>query len=251
MKARLRMFFFFFCVFASVVHADLENIEGDDVESHEYDQQPLFVSLGSYCAPASLARSCGHRKAAFPFDWNICLDGEKLIEILNDDFSDFLNDDYLVPFGNPTLLNTCYHLEFVHDGNWDGIDFAYYMQLLKSKYGRRIERFKNIKRHRGKVFFIRSAYIYSVEDRHRYYKIKENIEISDEYSLRLFNALKKYFPDLNFTLIIINNHEDQCVKEEKRINDSLLMVRAAPSYEMPVMQASYEQFFNELLLTDP
>ena len=244
---RIRAFCAVFCIFTSDLYSDLENIEGDSVDINEFNQQTLFVSLGSYCAPASLTRSCGHRKAAFPFDWNICLDGEKLIEILNEDFSNFLNEEYLIPFGSPTLLNTYYHIEFVHDGNWDEKDFSFYMEILQSKYGRRIERFKNLKRHQGKVFFIRSAYIHSVEDRHRFYRIEENIEISEDYALRLCEAIRQYFPNLNFTLIIINNHEEQCVKEDKRIHDSLLMVRAAPAYEKPVMQISYDRFFNELL----
>lgn len=239
--------FFIFVLLTSTLRADLENIEGDDVNIGEFNRETLFVSLGSYCAPASLARSCGHRKAAFPFDWNICLDGEKLIEIFDDDFAHFLNEDYLVPFGWATLLNTRYHLEFVHDGSWDGENGSIYMPILQSKYRRRIERFQNLRNHRGKVFFIRAAYVYSTEDRNRFYKIKENIEISEEYALKLYEAIKRYFPNLDFSLIIINNHEHQYVKEEKRIHDSLLMVRAHYAYEVPVMQASYEIFFNELL----
>ncbi len=236
-----------FIFLISKINGDLETIGGDDIDIREMNQETLFISLGSYCAPASLARTCGHRKAAFPFDWNISLDGEKLIEILRNDFSNFLNEEYLTPYGWATLLNTLYHIEFVHDGSWEGPDFAVFMPILQSKYQRRIERFKNLKNHQGKVFFIRSAYIHSIEDRNRFYKIKENIEISEEYALRLYESLKEYFPTLDFTLIIINNHEHKYVKEEKRIHDSLLMARAGPSFEEPVMEASYDYFFNQLL----
>ena len=205
------MIFAIFIALTSGVNGDLEKIEGDDVNISEFNKEILFVSLGSYCAPASLARSCGHRKAAFPFDWNICLDGEKLIEILDDDFSNFLNKEYLVPFGWATLLNTRYHLEFVHDGSWEEKNVPFYMPILQSKYKRRVERFKELKEHQGKVFFIRSAYIHSIVDLNRFYKVEENIEISEDCALRLHEALKRYFPKLDFSLIIINNHEHQCI----------------------------------------
>lgn len=242
--------FIIFIAFTQTMNADLETIEGDNVDSKEYLQETIFVSLGSYCAPASLVRSCGHRKAAYPFDWNICMDGEKLIEILQEGFLNFLNNDYLVPFGWATLLNTYYHIEFVHDGSWEGNDSSIYMPILQDKYSRRIARFKNLNEHQGKVFFIRSAYINSLDDINRFYKISENIEISDNYALRLYEALRAFFPTLDFNLIIINNHETQNVTIEKRINDCILMVRAAPGYTEPVMQTSYEDFFNELLFAN-
>jgi len=81
---------FTFILLTFSLRADLENIEGDDVNISQFNREPIFVSLGSYCAPASLIRSSGFRKAAFPFDWNISLDGEKLIELLEDDFEHFL-----------------------------------------------------------------------------------------------------------------------------------------------------------------
>ena len=210
------LFSIIFVVLTGMANADIEMIEGDHVNIEDFKEETLFVSLGSYCAPASLARSCGHRKAAFPFDWNISLDGEKLIEILEDRFLNFLNEEYLVPFGWATLLNTYYRLEFVHDGYWEEKDVLVYMPILQAKYKRRIERFKNLQQHRGKVFFFRSAYVHSTEDKNRYYKIEENIEISEEYALRLHKALRAFFPNLNFTLIIINNHEQECVTLEKK-----------------------------------
>ena len=242
-----RLFLSLFIVVICVVHADVERIEGDDVDIRKFNQETLFVSLGSYCAPASLTRTCGLRKAAFPFDWNIALDGEKLIQILNERFEHFLNLEYLVPFGPAALLNTRYHIEFVHDGTWEKQDFVVYMPVLQSKYKRRIERFKNLKNHQGKVFFLRSGYINSVDDKNRFYKIEENIEISEEHALRLHAALRDFFPTLNFCLVIINNHEDESVVLEKRVSDSLLMVRAASCFEKPVMEIAYCEFFNELL----
>ena len=236
-----------FCL--NSVEAHLETLGGDDVALGSLDEKILFVSLGSYCAPASLTRSCGLRKAAFPFDWNISMDGEKLIEILDQGFLHFLNPNYLVPLSPTTLLNTYYRLEFVHDGNWDEEHYADFMPLLQSKYQRRIERFKQLNTYKGKVFFLRAAYIYSVEDPHRFYHCEENIEITEEYSLRLYKALGELFPDLDFHLIVINNHEDPCVRTEINLHDRLTMVRA-PALDEEVMIEAYRVFFADLIVNN-
>jgi hypothetical protein len=245
----LRILFILISIFcSSFLRADLENFGGDEVDIHELDQESIFVSLGSNCMPANLTRHLKLRKAAFPFDWNVLLEGEKLIQILEDDFSYFLNEDLLIRFSNVKLLNPHYHIEFVHDGSWDEGLRSSSMPMLQSKYKRRIGRFRNLKNHRGKVFFIRAAYIYSDIDESRIYKTKENVEISEEYALRLLEALKRYFPNLDFFLIIINNHEYKNFIEEKRVGNSLLMLRGFYEYETPAVLASYEAFFNELLL---
>ena len=84
---------------------------GGNIEQ-EISQEPLFVSLGSTCTTAHMHRECGIRKAAFPFDWIISFDGEKLIDILNEGFFHFLNPDVLKVSGH-ALLNHYYHLEFL------------------------------------------------------------------------------------------------------------------------------------------
>jgi len=230
------------------LHADIENFGGDEVNIHELNQETLFVSLGSNCMPANLARHLGLRKAAFPFDWNVSLDGEKLIEILNDDFEYFLKEECLIRFNSVKLLNTHYHMEFVHDGDWNEEVRFHHMPILQSKYKRRIERFRNLKKYRGKIFFVRAANIHSITDESRVYKIKENVQISEEYSFKLLETLKRYFSDLNFSLIIINNHEHENFIEEKTLSDSLLMIRGClDNYETPGVLTSYEIFFNDLL----
>lgn len=247
MKIIIKIFLTYF-LFFSLLHADLETYEGDETNIADIKQDTLFVSLGSYCAPAAILRALGLRKAAFPFDWNVCLDGEKLIEILKENFSNFLNLDYLVPHNWAMLLHTYYHMEFVHDGFWTEQEVPVYMPLLQEKYTRRIERFRKLNEHQGKVFFIRSAYVLSLGDKNFTYKVKENLEISEDYTVRLYDALRDFFPKLDFALIIINNHEYPFVKIEKKLSDSIWIIRASPAYNEMVMQYSYEQFFYELLL---
>ena len=48
------------------------------------------------------------------------MDGEALIEMLSSDFRGFLDDGYFVPFGPAgALLQTHYHLEFLHEGDFN------------------------------------------------------------------------------------------------------------------------------------
>jgi len=240
-----RIFAIFLLLTSSALYGDIEDL--DSMQFNEMNAEPLFVSLGSHCGPAHMLRFCEKRQAAFPFDWIISFDGEALIKILEDDFWEFTNDAYFTPFGPAGhLLHTYYHLEFLHDGNFNDTQFLASIELMKSKYQRRIRRFRQIEAYPGKVFFIRQAFEYSNNDPHRYYKFKENIEISDEYSFRLYEALKRYFPQLNFCLIIINHHFDRDTFEiERRLSDHLFVVRENPIKLCE--QADCNKFFLELL----
>lgn len=123
----------------------------------------LFVSLGSFCGAARLIQRCEMRTASFPFDWITSLDGEKFIELVEDDFLYFLHPDFLVrddrftqntyqaPVNGNVLLNTYYHLEFLHEGKWKD-DYCSTMEAFRFKYERRIARFMNLKTFPGKVF---------------------------------------------------------------------------------------------------
>jgi len=186
------------------------------------------------------------RQAAFPFDWIDSFDGEALIEMLKEDFLDFLNEDFLAWDFGGALLHTRYHLEFLHEGDWRGDQYVPNMQRLKPKYQRRVERFRELANYPGKVFFIRAAYIYSVTDPHRYYKFQDNIEISDTYALRLYGALKFRFPKLNMNLIILNSHDRQTIEEEGRLSDHILMIRSKPLQDFSPLVPSFQEFFAKL-----
>lgn len=215
------------------------------------EESPLFVSLGSYCHPAHMFRYCDLRKVAFPFDWICSMDGDKLIEIIESDFKNFLNEDFLEGYEHSgALLHTYYHLEFLHEGYWRKQDSYLYpenMKKLKSKYGRRIERFKQLKDYKGKVFFIRCAYIHSVTDTIRFYHFHENTHISDESALRLYRLLMEKYPKLDFTLVILNTHEINEVIEEKRLYDNLIIARFNPLISMEENGEKSRKFFIKLL----
>jgi len=220
---------------------------------------PVFVSLGSFCESAWVHDECKIRKAAFPFDWITSFDGEKLIEALEDDFLFFLDENYLEPYAIYfpdliyVLVNTKYHLEFLHEGYWDPVQFTENMNKLQVKYKKRIERFRKLKEYEGKVVFVRTAYLQSAIDPYRCYKSKENIEISEKYSLRLFEALKNYFPALDFCLIIVNVHDRKEVEMEKVVVPNLVMIRAnnvicgTATYDIPTKVSAYKRFYDLLV----
>jgi len=199
---------------------------------------PLFVSLGSTCTTAHIHRECGIRKAAFPFDWIISFDGEKLIDILEEDFLYFLNPDVLKVSGQ-ALLNHYYHLEFLNEGDWE--DANYDIRAFSEKCQRRINRFKQLANYQGKVFFVRTAYPHSLSDPHRIWKVKENIEITHEYADKLHRALKKCFPELDFELIVMNGYGESGFLIEEPLSDGIFMVSIDGTIE------SYKEFYFQLL----
>ncbi len=210
---------------------------GEDIEQ-QISQEPLFVSLGSTCTTAHMHRECGIRKAAFPFDWIVSFDGEKLIDILEEGFLHFLNPDVLKVSGQ-ALLNHYYRLEFLNEGDWE--DANYDIRAFSEKCQRRINRFKQLANYQGKVFFVRTAYPYSLSDPHRIWKIEENIEITYEYADKLHKALKKCFPGLDFELVIMNGYGESGFLIEEQSSDDILMVRIDGTIE------SYKDFYFKML----
>ena len=180
-------------------------------------EKPIFVSLGSTCDVAHALRACDLRDEAYPFDWICSFLGHKLIQILEDDFLYFLDKRFLIlgAKGPGFLLNDIYHLEFLHEGDFRGEGYGPNMEKLQEKYQRRIERFRALKDYPGTVVFIRSCYRYSNTDPHRQYYCDENLEISDELSLKLLATLEKYFDGLNFILIVINESKTGQFEEVK------------------------------------
>lgn len=240
-------FFFIFLSLINITFADLQHQPGEETFLEElFRERVLFISLGSACDPTTLLQNFDLRKAAFPFDWNVTLDGAKLTELLERDFSDFLNEEFLalIDFGNGIgLYHKYYHIEFVHDGVWSAERYAFDMDQMKSKYQRRIDRFRKLREYRGKVYFLRYAYPHDLAPRQ--YQGQEIKEITDEDSYKLCAALKSYFPHLNFTLLILNNFSgDHRVFLEKKLSNQLWKIRVG--HILHTNNPIYRQFFYEL-----
>ncbi|HSX13498.1 MAG TPA: DUF1796 family putative cysteine peptidase, partial [Chlamydiales bacterium] len=104
------------------------------------NKEVLFVSLGSSCTSASMIRESGCRAEGYmPFDWICSKNNDKLIEILNDDFLHFFNNEYIFMCDKYLhhIVNSYYYLEFVHS-------FEDSEEKFRSKYRRRIERFRKL-----------------------------------------------------------------------------------------------------------
>jgi hypothetical protein len=49
-------------------------------------------------------------------------------------------------------------------------------------------------------------------------KCEENLEITDDYAIKLYDKLKSYFNKLNFKLICVNNQiKNEIYEDKKRI----------------------------------
>ena len=162
------------------------------------------IGLGEVCTVAAALEAFNLRNAAYPFDWTIS-EFQSICTVLEEDFQDFLDPHYLSIRPDSHGVINKYGIVFVHDfptveytGSLD-IDAPLNEDILQSdwmnvlpeiekKYRRRIDRFRDVCQSSKKVYFIRHQGIKSPEE-----------------ACVLRNILKKNYPDLDFTLIIIGN----------------------------------------------
>ena len=197
-----------FLLALSQSYGDLDP-ELNEIPLHtEFTQEPLFVSLGSTCEVTHQLRFLGLRAAAFPLDWALSLNNSQIIRLLEEDFVYFNDEEYLSSY-TTVLLNTRYCLLFPHEGNWEAPVYLETLENFKCKSQRRIDRFKSLGSYQGKVFFIRAA-CPNAENPEAVYTDTENLHITNDYSILLYQTLKNKFPELDFTLIIMNffNQDD-------------------------------------------
>jgi hypothetical protein len=165
----------------------------------------LFVGLGSGCDTGLTLRDCGFRKAAFPFDWIVNGDHQKLLLLLEEDFKFFTDPARFEKLSSQgiedhpnSLRNRYYDITFYHEGSvlYDWSDEEKYreqLQRLQVKYERRIQRFRQLRDYPGRVFFIRN-FTTSQPDR-----LSQHTQMARE----LREALECYFPSLDFVLVIV------------------------------------------------
>jgi len=164
------------------------------------NNKPLFVSLGANCEMALRLRDCGLRDAAFPFDWLVSRSVDSFVELLDHDFESFLDEKCYVQLDIDSrwVKNTVYDIVFIHDWPFtdtttsDPLRFAQQIEAIQIKYERRINRFRKIKQYQGKVFFFRTFWF------------EEGDYVTHQNALDIKGALDRYFPELDFTLVIVN-----------------------------------------------
>ncbi len=201
---------FLFIVFLINIFSS-DQLDSNDNLKH---YPPLFIGLGSHCEIAVQLREHNLRKEAFPFDWILSLNHNNLINLLNNDFDFFLNEEYFIqhPIHPSIVRNYYYELEFGHDWPFtelwsNSIRFKTQLQGIQSKYEKRISRFRKLKNYPGKVLFFRIPFDFEIGP-NPYGAQRESNIITIGQAQELKAALDHYFPLLNFTLVIFNYHEE-------------------------------------------
>src|SRR3990167_144459 len=165
---------------------------------------PLFVSLGSHCEVASYLDWHKARTAAYPFDWLFTFDYAKFLALMDNDFALFMDKAYLKQESRGNVFHEKYHIDFWHD--WYETDFEDRYLEVAEKYERRLERFRELGKHPGKVYFIRAAFDLNLSP--LYWNLtKECLTIDKSHAEALRNTLRKKFPGLDFALVVINYAE--------------------------------------------
>lgn len=105
----------------------------------------LFYSIGTNCYTAKTLRSKGFRITSGPFDWIKNGSFDERINLIVNDFEDFLNKEDLKfnkdeANGQPYYANLKTDCHFIHDFS-DKIPFDEDFISVKDKYDRRISRF--------------------------------------------------------------------------------------------------------------
>lgn len=162
------------------------------------------IGLGETCTVAAALQMFQLRKAAYPLDWTIC-NYNALCSILQEDFKDFLNPNYLsIRADNHGIINK-YGLVFVHDfptiyysgdvekedtvgENELRHDWINFLPEIQNKYERRIQRLRDVCISEKKIYFIRHG---GIKDK--------------QQACALRDILKKAYPYLDFILVIIGN----------------------------------------------
>lgn len=239
--SKKNIFFLFLCIILGNLCAT--PVDFDFEGSLCISENKLIVSLGSGCDTALTLRNCGLRNAAFPFDWLVLNSHEKLILLLCDNFEFFTDKNMFSPLDDPglsdhpnCLKNNYYDILFYHEGSvlydWSDIE-KYEEQLtqLKNKYDKRIDRFRQLRSYPGQVYFIRNFVSGSPEQANRH----------TELALELRDALRSFFPELDFILVIVTYIDVNAPPIDNL--EGVLEFRM----DRPAWQSEYKKMYNELL----
>lgn len=141
-------------------------------------QKTCVVSLGSNCRVATWLRALKIRTQAYPFDWVESESLNELIQLIKNDFADYLKFERLAPSYNyfyNRIMDTTYKINFVHDFSFQGNErfsfanvddynhgIACFKQEYKkfyAKYMRRIQRFRSLTKNYEQVIFVRTLVV--------------------------------------------------------------------------------------------
>ena len=116
----------------------------------------FIVSLGDRCHISFQLRVNNLQNRSYPFDWLCKANVNNLIDLVNNNFQNFLDRRDLVPVGhdkyNLIVDNNRTGYKFMHDFRYDTIDEDY--NIMAAKYDRRFDRFNKSVNHAHSVLFV-------------------------------------------------------------------------------------------------
>ena len=134
----------------------------ENLEIENDNEDVLFISLGQQCGVAYNLEKCGFKEESLPFDWIRTPSFLSIVKLIENNFENFLNPEYLEYNKNTDIKyyfrNKLTRCEFVHE--CEETNF----KEIEEKFQRRITRFYNKIRQNNKIIFIRDMY------RHNYSK---------------------------------------------------------------------------------
>lgn len=151
-----------------------------------------IVSLGYFCSPAMEFKRINRRPFSLPFDWLITPKLSDVINLINNNFEDFLYEEYFYQLlEHPQYYrNIKYNIDFYHDFS-PFVSFDSQINDVTVKYNRRISRFYDIIR--KPTLFLR-------------YLSKEDFEyIVDNYEL-IVESIKKFNSDNDIIFVANDEH---------------------------------------------
>lgn len=161
-----------------------------------------FISIGRDCQAAKILQTFNIRKAAYPMDWMICNNFEKVSLAFQEDFIHFLNPKFL-EYKKTSIYNSHYEFYYNHFFPLKGMEaigevrvggildenFLSYLPIVKNVQGKRIDRLLNLLKSKDRIIFIRTH------------------ANSSEASI-FVNTIKNKYPKLDFLLVVINEHNN-------------------------------------------
>jgi hypothetical protein len=107
-----------------------------------------ICSLGTHCQSTQISKGLALKKESYPFDW-VFSSPANIIDIIEDNFSDFLNKDLYIGINNKRCSHTKYGSNMFNHHNPKEIDphFSYFVRC--------VERFRKLlEKESNKLFII-------------------------------------------------------------------------------------------------
>lgn len=165
------------------------------------DKEYNVIPFGHRCASALACKYASLRKVSLPFDWTMLTYPDKIQQVLESDFEDFIPDVYNKKFVNKYNIYLAHFNENVNVG--------------VEEYRRRIDRFKRLICSPSKIYFvyINEDYLYDAD----YRKTHFNDDIFKKM-LDLETFLRATYANIDYNILYFNFKPHSIPENSKIIN---------------------------------